>query len=148
MCTVYFYFFFFQAEDGIRDLTVTGVQTCALPISAVGRCRRVGGGATLLGEQGGDGGEGARELRRQLPRQELGPHALEVRDVHLASPEERLVHHAQMKRLRRRQADNHELAQRPLHAVQRDLPRLAPHDQFRDERIVEEGDLVARFHAA
>src|SRR5688572_30963267 len=25
--------FFFQAEDGIRDLTVTGVQTCALPIS-------------------------------------------------------------------------------------------------------------------
>src|SRR2546430_2083254 len=29
-------FFFFQAEDGIRDLTVTGVQTCALPIS---RCR-------------------------------------------------------------------------------------------------------------
>src|SRR2546430_11579872 len=27
-----FGFFFFQAEDGIRDLTVTGVQTCALPI--------------------------------------------------------------------------------------------------------------------
>src|SRR5256886_17563400 len=27
--------FFFQAEDGIRDLTVTGVQTCALPISFV-----------------------------------------------------------------------------------------------------------------
>src|SRR2546430_3883793 len=27
------WFFFFQAEDGIRDLTVTGVQTCALPIS-------------------------------------------------------------------------------------------------------------------
>src|SRR5688572_32010933 len=36
------FFFFFQAEDGIRDLTVTGVQTCALPISfgrngAIGR---------------------------------------------------------------------------------------------------------------
>src|SRR2546430_4852903 len=30
---VYLFFFFFQAEDGIRDLTVTGVQTCALPIS-------------------------------------------------------------------------------------------------------------------
>src|SRR2546427_9075564 len=29
-------FFFFQAEDGIRDLTVTGVQTCALPISRGG----------------------------------------------------------------------------------------------------------------
>src|SRR6266542_5617313 len=28
-----FFFFFFQAEDGIRDATVTGVQTCALPIS-------------------------------------------------------------------------------------------------------------------
>src|SRR2546428_1825445 len=28
--------FFFQAEDGIRDLIVTGVQTCALPISGVG----------------------------------------------------------------------------------------------------------------
>src|SRR5437763_8965929 len=26
-------FFFFQAEDGIRDTSVTGVQTCALPIS-------------------------------------------------------------------------------------------------------------------
>src|SRR5207248_8945506 len=29
---VYCFFFFFQAEDGIRDRTVTGVQTCALPI--------------------------------------------------------------------------------------------------------------------
>src|SRR6266700_3041741 len=28
------FFFFFQAEDGIRDFHVTGVQTCALPISA------------------------------------------------------------------------------------------------------------------
>src|SRR2546430_9365586 len=30
-------FFFFQAEDGIRDLTVTGVQTCALPICSLTR---------------------------------------------------------------------------------------------------------------
>src|SRR2546427_104572 len=30
--SVFCFFFFFQAEDGIRDLTVTGVQTCALPI--------------------------------------------------------------------------------------------------------------------
>src|SRR3989454_8208166 len=29
-----FFFFFFQAEDGIRDYKVTGVQTCALPISS------------------------------------------------------------------------------------------------------------------
>src|SRR2546429_2905098 len=38
------FFFFFQAEDGIRDVAVTGVQTCALPISSrsVGQvaCRR------------------------------------------------------------------------------------------------------------
>src|SRR4051794_18233224 len=35
-------FFFFQAEDGIRDGRVTGVQTCALPISAAGRVRARG----------------------------------------------------------------------------------------------------------
>src|SRR2546427_219232 len=32
MTLIFLFFFFFQAEDGIRDLTVTGVQTCALPI--------------------------------------------------------------------------------------------------------------------
>src|SRR5256886_4723201 len=40
---MFYFFFFFQAEDGIRDLTVTGVQTCALPISegprSAPRCR-------------------------------------------------------------------------------------------------------------
>src|SRR5437762_4500297 len=30
---IFCFFFFFQAEDGIRDTSVTGVQTCALPIS-------------------------------------------------------------------------------------------------------------------
>src|SRR5258707_8252850 len=34
-----FFFFFFQAEDGIRDIGVTGVQTCALPIYLVGTFR-------------------------------------------------------------------------------------------------------------
>src|SRR5437879_7682677 len=34
LSTWYYLFFFFQAEDGIRDTSVTGVQTCALPISA------------------------------------------------------------------------------------------------------------------
>src|SRR2546430_3424139 len=38
-------FFFFQAEDGIRDLTVTGVQTCALPISIRKRRRAATGRA-------------------------------------------------------------------------------------------------------
>src|SRR2546429_3221139 len=32
----FIFFFFFQAEDGIRDVAVTGVQTCALPISMFG----------------------------------------------------------------------------------------------------------------
>src|SRR5947207_13475189 len=35
----FFFFFFFQAEDGIRDHCVTGVQTCALPISNC--CQRI-----------------------------------------------------------------------------------------------------------
>src|SRR2546430_10348691 len=39
-------FFFFQAEDGMRDLTVTGVQTCALPISGT----RTSDGPTGPGE--------------------------------------------------------------------------------------------------
>src|SRR2546429_2709056 len=38
----YDWFFFFQAEDGIRDVAVTGVQTCALPIlEPLGRRRRL-----------------------------------------------------------------------------------------------------------
>src|SRR5688572_32525750 len=48
-------FFFFQAEDGIRDLTVTGVQTCALPIYG----RR--------GSRGCRRRLHARRLRRPLP---------------------------------------------------------------------------------
>src|SRR5262249_57994992 len=35
------YVFFFQAEDGIRDWSVTGVQTCALPISSSAQRRRL-----------------------------------------------------------------------------------------------------------
>src|SRR2546430_11053806 len=48
------YIFFFQAEDGIRDLTVTGVQTCALPISArlgAGSFDRRAGGRVTVGER-------------------------------------------------------------------------------------------------
>src|SRR2546421_2081820 len=43
------HFFFFQAEDGIRDLIVTGVQTCALPISVKNVL------AIAVGNAGGDG---------------------------------------------------------------------------------------------
>src|SRR5436309_7753398 len=50
------FFFFFQAEDGIRDFHVTGVQTCALPILSIlarGRgflCGATAGRTTLNGE--------------------------------------------------------------------------------------------------
>src|SRR3989442_11521971 len=43
--TLHFRFFFFQAEDGIRDADVTGVQTCALPICIV---LRLSSGKTML----------------------------------------------------------------------------------------------------
>src|SRR3989441_3014854 len=45
---IMFFFFFFQAEDGIRDKLVTGVQTCALPISTYSAKRLI--------QQGGAGG--------------------------------------------------------------------------------------------
>src|SRR5690606_40993074 len=46
---------FFQAEDGIRDFHVTGVQTCALPISAIRRgnaCDRLAHGGATMNEIG------------------------------------------------------------------------------------------------
>src|SRR2546429_3097207 len=42
------YVFFFQAEDGIRDVAVTGVQTCALPIFWRTTRRRCSGKSTRL----------------------------------------------------------------------------------------------------
>src|SRR4051794_41980819 len=51
MVSLIILFFFFQAEDGIRDGRVTGVQTCALPI-----CGR---------ERGGDGGRARRPADRR-----------------------------------------------------------------------------------
>src|SRR2546427_141437 len=72
--------FFFQAEDGIRDLTVTGVQTCALPIlprapgarepdarlPALRRARAARGDARLLSRLRADAGRDhqGRELAR------------------------------------------------------------------------------------
>src|SRR2546430_11078673 len=66
--------FFFQAEDGIRDLTVTGVQTCALPISA----------DRVAGEEG---------VHADLEELRLGPRALHVGEpgrVGLRSEERRV----------------------------------------------------------
>src|SRR5262252_9187130 len=50
MLGFYVFFFFFQAEDGIRDHCVTGVQTCALPIFGAS-----GVGAALVAHPGVDG---------------------------------------------------------------------------------------------
>src|SRR6266699_6118716 len=73
--------FFFQAEDGIRDADVTGVQTCALPISLRRRpaCRGAalyrpdarrgarGNGAVLDGDRNGRAARSGRRLRRGAP---------------------------------------------------------------------------------
>src|SRR5256886_6048467 len=57
------FFFFFQAEDGIRDLTVTGVQTCALPISGHPSAVVTSSGATGAMNQAGTGTPAARNKR-------------------------------------------------------------------------------------
>src|SRR6478609_9898389 len=56
----FFFFFFFQAEDGIRDKLVTGVQTCALPILAIGTI-------AYIGNHGGE------MLRPRATRAEIDP---------------------------------------------------------------------------
>src|SRR6266567_6777314 len=62
-----FFFFFFQAEDGIRDLTVTGVQTCALPIwpgsTARGPIAIIRPGDRIFFEPGEDHWHGAAPTR-------------------------------------------------------------------------------------
>src|SRR3989449_6727398 len=69
-------FFFFQAEDGIRDVAVTGVQTCALPISRVQTALRAPAppAQPVLGEVSEGAVEApADKLQRQLghrPRRE------------------------------------------------------------------------------
>src|SRR5258706_10785529 len=67
-------FFFFQAEDGIRDWSVTGVQTCALPISPqIARAEddlfQTGGPASVRGFEAD--GLGPRNLRGALGGQSL-----------------------------------------------------------------------------
>src|SRR5215204_7342634 len=88
---LFYFFFFFQAEDGIRDHCVTGVQTCALPIShGRDRAHRPGRGC------------GARLRAR---RQALGDRdrAGEV----LPAPRRRRRHHRRPRRVPHRR--------RPLH---------------------------------
>src|SRR5947209_20583471 len=59
--------FFFQAEDGIRDIGVTGVQTCALPILQDGPRRQgVQAGQAELGQRAGDRGRTELDCRGDL----------------------------------------------------------------------------------
>src|SRR2546427_4117588 len=68
------FFFFFQAEDGIRDLTVTGVQTCALPIlddsNTIRRSAEIflkqGGHEVLLADDGFDALSKVNDYQPQL----------------------------------------------------------------------------------
>src|SRR5438874_5883847 len=76
--------FFFQAEDGIRDLYVTGVHTCALPISE--RVEVVGGVLVLVMElaDGSLAGRAAECRSRGLPgvpREELLGYLLEAAEA-------------------------------------------------------------------
>src|SRR2546430_8731420 len=89
-------FFFFQAEDGIRDLTVTGVQTCALPISFVVRGHVAPRRAAVIGpiqsevadqidalRRGGvrDGNGDAAGKRRQSSAHDLAPSDAAIRGL-------------------------------------------------------------------
>src|SRR2546422_1432173 len=73
-------FFFFQAEDGIRDVAVTGVQTCALPIS-----RFLGGRPREPSERGGAAGGAVEQdcgrVEGLRVRQGQGPDRSEERRV-------------------------------------------------------------------
>src|SRR5437762_6362443 len=66
---LFIFFFFFQAEDGIRDTSVTGVQTCALPIletapaRPVHGARRGPGTGDVLSRHGRAGRRGLRAVR-------------------------------------------------------------------------------------
>src|SRR5438552_3375628 len=64
-----YFFFFFQAEDGIRDDLVTGVQTCALPICGPPRCfHRQGYGRSRVAPLDAPGAGGWRRGARRDPQ--------------------------------------------------------------------------------
>src|SRR5207237_5796572 len=90
-------FFFFQAEDGIRDSSVTGVQTCALPICRPGprdRDGHTGRRKTARGARGADADErpeaSAADGRGRAPG-EARAHAAPGRPRALRRSEERRV---------------------------------------------------------
>src|SRR5688500_20046443 len=88
-------FFFFQAEDGIRDYKVTGVQTCALPIYEQAPDRPGGGGGGAAGAGGplrlleGDDQDQEEAHGYDEAGEELGHAALQV-EIGRASCRERV----------------------------------------------------------
>src|SRR6478752_8713348 len=71
------FFFFFQAEDGIRDVAVTGVQTCALPISGTAGSRQT---------TGTRGTRGSRRTSGRSARGRLGAGLVEIPPVPYRDP--------------------------------------------------------------
>src|SRR5436309_7340274 len=76
------WFFFFQAEDGIRDFHVTGVQTCALPISRLPEF-----GEEFFAERGLEVADALASARAALRAE----HALDHLDVVIAPEREEFV---------------------------------------------------------
>src|SRR5437879_11427056 len=75
------FFFFFQAEDGIRDTSVTGVQTCALPIccnggsgafNAAACCARASAGVRTRWARGGRRQNSERIFTRRSEERRVG----------------------------------------------------------------------------
>src|SRR5215203_7210873 len=70
MVLMIFLFFFFQAEDGIRDIGVTGVQTCALPIChSIDHDRRQRGPAGRPGARSDHGRWNGRSEERRVGKE-------------------------------------------------------------------------------
>src|SRR6478735_11717335 len=92
----YLFFFFFQAEDGIRDYKVTGVQTCALPISGPAYVRRVLPRrlGTLAGQPDLEGHGPAGRAQADPPgqrREPIGGPSHDAREIELADAAPRVA---------------------------------------------------------
>src|SRR3989441_1300439 len=85
-------FFFFQAEDGIRDKLVTGVQTCALPISGVRMAGVEHGPEVLLPHGVDEGHDVARPVEHETGLELPGDQHAQVgaHPAHLRSEERRV----------------------------------------------------------